>query len=119
MKELQPSVSASCCRGDRHVNNQVDIKSKATTRYLKILIYSQNSAYRPAHRPCLYMLVSTWWQIRVITKNLNRMIIEDKGHASIDNPMRRGEGKGEGNGMGKGSIDTKNLQRRSYLQYQG
>ena len=33
MKELQPSVSASCCRRDRHVNNQVDIKSKATTIY--------------------------------------------------------------------------------------
>ena len=119
MKELQPSVSASCCRGDRHANNQVDIKSKATTKYLLIFIYLQNCAHRPAHGPCLYILVSTWWQIRVITKNLNRMIIEDKGHASIDNPMRRGEGKGEGAGMGKGSIDTKNLQRRSYLQYQG
>ena len=35
------------------------------------------------------------------------MIIEDKGHASIDNPMGRGEGKGEGDRMGKGSTDTK------------
>ena len=31
----------------------------------------------------------------------------------------RGEGKGEGSGMGKGSTDTRNLQRRSYLLYQG
>ena len=39
MKELQPSVIQSCCRGDRHRNNQVDIKSKATTEYLRVLIY--------------------------------------------------------------------------------
>ena len=39
VKELQPSVSASCCREDRHVNNQVDIKSKATTKYLRQYIY--------------------------------------------------------------------------------
>ena len=58
MKELQPSVSASCCRGDRHVNNQVDIKSKATTKYLLMLIYSQNGAHRPVHRPCLYMCIN-------------------------------------------------------------
>ena len=31
----------------------------------------------------------------------------------------RGEGKGEGDGMGKGSTDTKDLRRKSYLQYQG
>ena len=50
------------------------------------------------------------------------MIIEDKGHASIDDPIRRnpindlegqaerkGEGKGKGAEMGKGSIDMKNL----------
>ena len=53
------------------------------------------------------------------------MIIEDKGHASIDNPKEeggeergkagRGEGKGEGDGMGGGSTDTGNLRRRSYL----
>ena len=56
------------------------------------------------------------------------MIIEDKGHASIDDPIRinpvndlgragggsRG-GEGEGTKMGKGSTDTKNLRRRSYL----
>ena len=60
------------------------------------------------------------------------MIIEDKGHALIDDPIRRnpvdnlkgqaegqGEGKGKGTEMGKGSTDTKNLRRRSYLQYQG
>ena len=39
MKELQPSVLASCCREDRHANNQVDIKSKATTKYLQRYIY--------------------------------------------------------------------------------
>ena len=39
VKELQPSVSASCCREDRHANNQVDIKSKATTNYLWRYIY--------------------------------------------------------------------------------
>ena len=39
MKELQPSVIQSCCREDRHRNNQVDIKSKATTEYLWVLIY--------------------------------------------------------------------------------
>ena len=33
--------------------------------------------------------------------------------------MGRGEGKGEGDGMGKGSTDMNNLQRKSYLQYQG
>ena len=56
------------------------------------------------------------------------MIIKDKGHASIDDPIRRnpvndlkgqvegqGEGKGKGTEMGKGSTDTKNLRRRSYL----
>ena len=61
------------------------------------------------------------------------MIIEDKGHVSIDDPIgripeddlggagvgSRGEGNRNGNGMGKGSIDMKNLRRRSYLQYQG
>ena len=52
-------------------------------------------------------------------QDLNGMIVEDKGHASGDDPMGRGEGKGEGNGMGKGSTDTKNLQGKSYLQYQG
>ena len=115
MKELQPSVSASCCREDRHANNQVDIKSKAATKYLLYFIYLQNSAHRPAHGPYLYMLVSTWWQIRVIAKNLNKTIIEDKGHMSIDDPIRRGEGKGKGIEMGKGSTDMKNLRRRSYL----
>ena len=54
MKELQPSVSASCCRRDRHVNNQVDIKSKATTQYLQILIYYRVKG-KGVHRPCLYM----------------------------------------------------------------
>ena len=39
VKELQPSVSASCCSEDRHANNQVDIKSKATTKYLRRYIY--------------------------------------------------------------------------------
>ena len=56
------------------------------------------------------------------------MIIEDKGHVSIDNPIEeipsttwegqaegQGEGKGKGTKMGKGSTDTKNLRRRSYL----
>ena len=61
------------------------------------------------------------------------MIIEDKGHVSIDDPIEgnpvddlggagggsRGMGNGEGTEMGKGSTDTKNLRRRSYLQYQG
>ena len=50
------------------------------------------------------------------------MIIKDKGHTSIDNPIEeilmttwegqaegQGEGIGEGDGMGKGSTDTKNL----------
>ena len=55
----------------------------------------------------------------VITRNQNKTIIEDKGHESEDDPMGRGEGKGGGIGMGKGSTDTKNLRRRSYLQYQG
>ena len=32
VKELQPNVITSCCRGDRHVNNQVDIKSKEYNR---------------------------------------------------------------------------------------
>ena len=118
MKELQPSVSTSCCRGDRHANNQVDIRSKATTKYLLIFIYSQNSAHRPAHGPCLYMLVSTWWQIRVITKNLNKTIVEDKGHESIDDPIEeipeddlggagvgsRGMGEGRGMGWAKGLL---------------
>ena len=39
VKELQPSVIQSCCREDRHRNNQVDIKSGATTNYLQSLIY--------------------------------------------------------------------------------
>ena len=39
VKELQPSVLTSCCREDRHANNQVDIKSKATTNYLWRYIY--------------------------------------------------------------------------------
>ena len=56
------------------------------------------------------------------------MIIEDKGHVSIDDPIRRnpvddlegqvegqGEGKGKRTEMGKGSTDMKNLRRRSYL----
>ena len=60
------------------------------------------------------------------------MIIEDKGHASIDDPIRMnpvddlgGAGRGsrggerEGTEMGKGSTDTKNLRGKSYLQYQG
>ena len=42
-------------------------------------------------------------------KTKNRMIIEDKGHESGDDPMGRREGKGEGDGMGKGSTDMKNL----------
>ena len=51
------------------------------------------------------------------------MIIEDKGHASIDNPIRRnpvddlrragggsrGMGEGKGTEMDKGSTDMKNL----------
>ena len=41
MKELQPSVIRSCCREDRHQNNQVDIKSGATTNYLRVFIYSK------------------------------------------------------------------------------
>ena len=32
MIELQPGVSQSCCREDRHRNNQVDIKSKEYNR---------------------------------------------------------------------------------------
>ena len=43
------------------------------------------------------------------------MIVEDKEHASGDDPMERGEGTGEGGGMGKGSTDMKNLRERSYL----
>ena len=39
VKELQPSVIQSCCREDRHRNNQVDIKSEATTNYLRRYIY--------------------------------------------------------------------------------
>ena len=54
VKELQPSVITSCCRKDRHVNNQVDIKSKATTEYLWVLIYYRVEG-RGVHRPCLYM----------------------------------------------------------------
>ena len=54
-----------------------------------------------------------------MTKNLNKTIVEDKGHVSGDNPMGRGEGKGEGDRMGKGSTDMRDLQRKSYLQYQG
>ena len=46
----------------------------------------------------------------VISKNLNKAIIEDKEPKSEDGPMGRGEGKGKGDGMGKGSTDTKNLQ---------
>ena len=54
VKELQPSVIQSCCREDRHQNNQVDIKSKATTQYLRVLIYYKVEG-RGTHRPCLYM----------------------------------------------------------------
>ena len=54
VKELQPSVLASCCREDRHANNQVDIKSKATTNYLRRYIYYRVEG-RGMHRPCLYM----------------------------------------------------------------
>ena len=54
MKELQPSVLASCCRRDRHANNQVDIKSRATKQYLQVLIYYRVKG-RGAHRPCMYM----------------------------------------------------------------
>ena len=32
MKELQPGIIRSCCRGDRHPNNQINIKSLYTTR---------------------------------------------------------------------------------------
>ena len=53
VKELQPSVSASCCSRDRHANSQVDIKSKAITNYLRSLIYYRVEG-RGVHRPCLY-----------------------------------------------------------------
>ena len=56
MKELQPSVIQSCCRGDRCWNNQVDIEFRATTNYLWRYIYFKERAHRPAYRPCLYML---------------------------------------------------------------
>ena len=53
------------------------------------------------------------------------MIVEDKGHTSIDNPIReipkddlegagvgsRGKERGKGTEMGKGSTDMKNLRR--------
>ena len=39
--------------------------------------------------------------------NPNETIVEDKEHASIDDPMGRGEGKGEGDRMGKGSADKR------------
>ena len=48
MKELQPSVIQSCCREDRHWNNQIDIKSEATTKYLRVLIYYRGKG-RGAH----------------------------------------------------------------------
>ena len=54
MKELQPGVIRSCCREDRHLNNQIDIKPKATTEYLQLFIYYRVKG-RGAHRPCLYM----------------------------------------------------------------
>ena len=47
VKELQPGVIRSCCREDRHPNNQINIKSKATTKYLQMLIY-----YRVEGRAC-------------------------------------------------------------------
>ena len=99
--------------------DQIDIKSKATTNYLRRYIYYKGSAHRPAHGPCLYMCGYPKGRYRVITENQNRRIIEDKEHESIDDPMGRREGKGEGDRMGKGSTDTKYLRRRSYLQYQG
>ena len=34
--------------------DQIDIKSKATTEYLRMLIYYRVKG-RSAHRPCLYM----------------------------------------------------------------
>ena len=38
-----------------------------------------------------------------MTKNLNKMIIEDKGHASIDDPIRRNPVNDLG-GAGRGSM---------------
>ena len=35
--------------------DQIDIKSKATTKYLQMLIYYKGDAHRPVHGPCLYM----------------------------------------------------------------
>ena len=45
-----------------------------------------------------------------MTKNLNKMIIEDKGHVSIDNPIRRNPvddlgGVGGGSRGGEGGRD--------------
>ena len=53
------------------------------------------------------MLVSTWWQIRVITKNLNKTIVEDKGHVSGDDPLGVGWGRGKGTGWAKGLLIRK------------
>ena len=68
VKELQPSVSASCCRGDRHANNQVDIKSRVTTQYLRVLIYYRVKG-RGMHRPCMYMFGYPEGRYGVIVQN--------------------------------------------------
>ena len=57
MKELQPSVIRSCCREDRHQNNQVDIKSGATTNLsTKLYILLRECAQTSAQT----MFVHVW-----------------------------------------------------------
>ena len=44
VKELQPSVFTSCCREDRHVNNQIDIKSEEYNRVFMMAYILQGDA---------------------------------------------------------------------------
>ena len=66
MKELQPSVIQSCCREDRHWNNQVDIKSGATTKYLQRYIYYRGSVHRAVHTDqCTGHVCTCFYQLGV------------------------------------------------------
>ena len=77
MKELQPGVFRSCCREDRHPNNQINIKSKECNTVSLFIDYRVEG--RITHRPCLYMYgYLEGIDMESYSKNQNRRIIEDK-----------------------------------------
>ena len=58
MKELQPSVSVSCCREDRHVNNQVDIKSKDNKVSTVVYILNKECAQTSAQAMFVHVAIN-------------------------------------------------------------